>query len=394
MIRTRAPKLDIDLFTEESILAPYQNYATIRDVGPVVWLPRHEVYALGRYKDVRAALRDGQRFASGKGVFFNDQANHHIRGTLLASDGALHDKLRGIIAPPLYPAAVRLLSDGLTAEAEALVEALVGRRTFDAVRDLAWHLPSTVVTRLVGLPEDGRERMREWGLATFDAIGPADKPRTLAAMPDNFEMHSFVADPKLADRLLPGSWSTRIFEAAQAGEIDAQQCVSLLIDYVAPSLDTTVSAMSSAIWLFAQFPEQWDLLRTKPAMMSRAIAEVLRIETPIRSFSRVTTEDVDVDGTEIPAGSRVAMLYASANRDERKWSDPDRFDIERQSVNDHLAFGNGGHICAGMHLAQLEVTCILRALASRVKRFHLGNSERLMSNVLRGFDSLRVDIEA
>ncbi|WP_313805191.1 cytochrome P450 [Sphingobium sp.] len=388
-----APVLDIDLFTEESILDPYENYAAIRDAGPAVWLPRHQVYALGRYRDVRAALRDGKRFVSGEGVFFNAEANQHIRGTLLASDGDLHDKLRGIIAPPLYPAAVRALAEGLTEEAEALVARLVEGRSFDAVLDLAWHLPSTVVTRLVGLPEDGRERMREWGLATFDAIGPADKPRTLAAMPDNFEMHDFVASPDLPERLLPGSWSTRIFDAAKAGEITAQQCVSLLIDYVAPSLDTTVSAMSSAIWLFAQFSEQWDLLRARPALMSRAIAEVVRLESPIRTFSRFAAEDVEVDGVTIPAGACVAMLYASANRDERKWTNPERFDIEREGVNDHLGFGNGAHICAGMHLAQLEVTCVLRALASRVKRFHLGAPERLMSNILRGFHSLPIEVE-
>lgn len=393
MANSNAPSLDIDLFTDESILEPYENYRAIRDAGPAAWLPRHEVYAIGRYKELRAALRDGQRFASGEGVFFNSMANQKLRGTLLASDGALHEKLRRVIAPPLYPTAVRALTEGLTAEAEPLVERLVAQRSFDAVLDLAWHLPSTVVTRLVGLPQEGRERMREWGLATFDAAGPGDKPRTMAGLPDNFEMHGFLAAADLPQRLLPDSWSTRIFAAAKAGEIEAQQCVALLIDYVAPSLDTTVSAMGSAIALFAQHPEQWDLLRANPDMMSKAILETVRLETPIRAFTRVTTVDVDLDGVTIPQGSRVAMLYASGNRDERKWPDAERFDITREGLNDHLAFGNGSHICVGMHLAQLEITCILRALASRVKRFHVGRAQRLMSNLLRGFHSLQVEVE-
>ncbi len=386
------PGLDIDLFSQEAIFEPYDNYQAIRDAGPLVWLERQHVFALGRYKDVRAVLRDARRFSSAQGVFFNSTTNQKSRGTVIASDADLHTKLRGVIAPPLFPAAVRALTDAITVEADALVERLVGQGRFDAVNDLAWHLPSAIVTRLVGLPEEGREGMREWGTSAFDAGGPEGNARAIAALPGFQAMYAFVAAPDLSDRLLPGSWSARLFAAASDHDIDIQQCISLLIDYVAPSLDTTVSGLSSAIWLFARHPGQWQMIRENPTLIRRAILEVLRIETPIRAFTRVATEDVDFAGTTLPAGARVAVLYASANRDEDKWPRADAFDIMREGLNDHLAFGNGEHICVGMHLAQLEISAILTALAKRVSRFEVGQVERLESNLLRGFSSLPVTV--
>ena len=379
------PSLDIDLFSQAAILEPYENYRAVRDAGPLVWLPRHRIFAVGRYKDVRAVLRDPARFSSAEGVFFNAAANGQSRGTVIASDGALHDRLRRVIAPPLFPAAVRALTEGIALEAETLVERLVAQGSFDAVADLAWHLPSTIVTRLVGLPEEGREGMREWGLAAFDAGGPAGNARAIAALSAFQSMYAFVAAPDLPRRLLPESWSARIFAVAHAGEIEPQQCLSLLIDYIAPSLDTTVSGLSSAIWLFARHPDQWRIVRENPTLIPRAILEVLRLETPIRAFTRVATEDADIEGSGLPSGARVAALYASANRDERKWTDPDRFDVAREGLNDHLAFGSGQHVCVGMHLAQLEIKAVLTALARRVSRFDLGPAERLESNLLRGF---------
>lgn len=112
----------------------------------------------------------------------------------------------------------------------------------------------------------------------------------------------------------------------------------MAMDYIAPSLDTTISATSSAIWLFAQHPDQWDLVRERPSMIANAINEVVRLEAPIQGWSRYVTKDVEMDGVVIPAGSRVLVMFGSANRDERKWENAATFDVTRQ-VTDHVGFG-------------------------------------------------------
>jgi cytochrome P450 len=158
-----------------------------------------------------------------------------------------------------------------------------------------------------------------------------------------------------------------------------------------PSLDTTIFTTSSAIWLFAQNPEQWRLLRLKPDLIPNAINEVVRLESPLQGWSRVATQDAHFGECVMPKGSRAIMLWGSANRDERKWELPDRFDITRRNA-DHMGFGHGVHTCVGMHLAKMEITALLRALIRRVKRFELGATTRVVNNVMRGLSKVEVTV--
>ncbi|MFF3568120.1 cytochrome P450 [Nocardia jiangxiensis] len=167
----------------------------------------------------------------------------------------------------------------------------------------------------------------------------------------------------------------------------------VMLDYITPSLDTTILAITNTIALFAEHPDQWDLLRADRSLIPHAINESLRLESPVPQFSRVLTDDHEIGGVALPAGARVALLYASANRDERHYPDPTRFDITRRPA-DHLAFGRGEHVCVGMHLARLEMGVLLERLADRVTRFHIRDSRPLINNGLRGLDSLEVTVDA
>jgi len=382
----RTPALDADLYTDAAIRDPHPLYRAIRDLGPAVWLSPHRAWAIGRFADVRAALRADTALVSGRGVAMNDVVNSQTGRVTLTTDGDLHRRLRSVLMKPMMPSALREVQAEVQALADDLVEQLLARESFDGVRDFAQHLPVSVVSHLVGLPEDGRQRMLDWAAATFDALGPLNA-RADAAFPLLAEMVGYAASVERS-RLRQGGWAALLFEAADHARLEPSDVPGLLIDYIAPSLDTTLLGTSQLLFQLGRQPEQWDLVRTNPDLVPRAVDEALRFDAPVRAFTRLAITDYDADGTTIPAGDRVLILYASANRDERRFADPDRFDVTRDA-KDHVGFGHGVHRCAGGHLAELEMQSLLRAMAARVRRIEVGEPVVAMNNVLRGFRSFR-----
>ena len=390
MSRAPAAVYDVDLYSDDVLADPYPHYRALRDLGPAVYCPANDLWAISRYDDVRDSLRDHRTFSSAAGVAANAAMNEASRGTTIASDPPEHDVLRSVIAAPLGIRAVRELEGAIQAEADRLVEGLVARESFDAVHDLARHLPVQIVSELVGLPEEGRQNMLRWAAATFDALG-ADNDRAKAARPALQEMRHYTLNEAVPGRLKPGSWAARLYEAGDNGIVPRDRCPIMMRDYLGPSLDTTIFAIGNLVWLFGRHPDQWDLLRADHGLIPGAINESIRLESPIRGFTRLVTGDHAIGDVVLPAGSRALVLYASANRDERKWSEPERFDIRRRA-SDHLGFGNGVHACAGSHLARLEITAILTALLPRVSRFEIGAPVQAFNNLLRGLERLPVTV--
>jgi cytochrome P450 len=386
----QVPESDYDPYTDAALLDPWSGYRLLRDAGPAVWLPRYDMFALTRHASVRDALRDWSTFSSASGVMMNDDMNQVLRGNTLCSDGADHDALRRVVIKPLRPRELSELTAQITREADQLVDRLVPQGSFDAAEDLANYLPLAVVSNLVGLPEEGRERLLVWGSEMFNCFGPRNE-RTVSAFPVLEEMVNYASTQAVRGKLKPGSWGEALHDAADRGEIPREAVPVMMIDYMGPSLDTTIFAITSAVWLFAQHPEQWDLVRENPKLIPGAMNEVLRMEAPIQDFSRLAVSDYDLDGMRIPAGSRAIVFYGAGNRDEREYPDPDRFDVRRNPTN-HLAFGTGPHVCVGVYLARLEMTALFTALARRVRRFELGDSERALHNILRGFTKLEVTV--
>jgi cytochrome P450 len=319
------------------------------------------------------------------------QLNEQLKGVItLFLDPPEHETVREVLGRPLRPNLVRQLAPRIEAEAEAVVSRLVERGTFDAATDLAEHLPMTVVSQLVGLGEQGRTNMLRWAAATWESQGPPNQ-RALDAGPVVEEFISFAMNDAVPGKLEPGGWAARLYEAADAGDLPRDKCPFMMVDYVTPSLDTTIYAVSNAIRLFAEHPDQWERLRANPSLVPHAINETLRLESPVQQFTRFVTADHQLSGVDLSAGSRVMLLYGSANRDERKYPDPERFDITRMP-SDHLSFGRGEHVCVGMQLARLEMSALLRALIARVARFDIVDSEPVLSNVLNGMKTLNVRV--
>lgn len=381
------PSLDVDLFSDEAIRDPRPIEQSIRDLAPAVWLEAHSVWALGRYREVREALRADEVLVSGRGVGLNDLINNQPRGTTLISDGDRHRRLRGVVMKPMMPRALAEVGATLRKLAESLVEDLLARESFDGIADFSRHLPVAAVSHLVGLPEEGRERMLDWAAASFNALGPMNA-RAEAGISGLLEMLQFAVGTDRS-RLRPDGWAARVFAAVDQGTIDAEDAPGLLIDYIAPSLDTTILGAGHLLYLLGAHPEQYELVRKEPGRIPAAVHEALRLGSPVRAFSRVAAKPYDAADVSIPEGARVLVLYGAANRDERRYADPYRFDLTRDA-RDHLALGYGVHRCAGGHLAQLELESLLLAIVARVERIEVGEPSMLMSNMLHGYERFGV----
>lgn len=357
------------IYTTDAIVDPHPHYAKLRRLGSVVWLSRHRVYALPRYTECKAVLRDDKTFVSGAGVALNKLTNRLSRGTTLSSDGAEHDQRRKLVAHRLLPRALRSIEDDVQAQAGRVVDAALGRDEVDGVEDLACALPMAVVPDLIGWPRVQRENLLPWGAATFDILGPMNR-QALKSLPASLRMLGYAKRVVRERTLSEGSVGHEVLLAADEGRVPHEELAALMIDYIAPSLDTTISAISNALHLFAQHPDQWRLLKEDPALIPGAVNEVVRYESPLRAFSRHVRHDTDISGHRIPSGARVLVIYASANRDDREWESPQRFDIRRDAAR-QLGFGHGAHACAGQGLARLETQAMLRALVARVDRIEL-----------------------
>ena len=179
------------IYTTDCVVDPYPHYAALRSLGPVVWLSKHRVYALPRYTECKAVLRDDKTFISGKGVALNRLTNRLSRGTTLSSDGAEHDQRRKLVAHRLLPRALRSIDDDVQAQAGHVVDAALGRGEIDGVENLACALPMAVVPDLIGWPRAQRENLLPWGAATFDILGPMNR-QGLRSLPASLRMLGYA----------------------------------------------------------------------------------------------------------------------------------------------------------------------------------------------------------
>lgn len=385
------PSYRPDVYRTSAILDPYPHYRRLRRLGPLVWLPRRRLVALPRYAQCKATLRADDVYLSGHGVAANGAANRLSRGTTLNSDGDDHDRRRKLVAHRLLPRALREVATSVDDTARAIVDVALDKGRIDGVADLATALPLAVVPDLVGWPQDQRQNLIPWGAATFDFLGPLNR-QAIRAIPRSVQMLRFARAVVRDRNVLPGSMADELLVAVDEGTLAPEDIPPLIIDYIAPSLDTTISAISSAIHLFATHPDQWELLRAEPHLLPNAINEVIRYESPLRGFTRKAVRNTTIAGVEIPAGTRLLVLYASANRDECEWENPEVFDIRRDAGR-HIGFGNGAHACAGQGLARMETTAILSALLERVARIEAGGAPTWgVNNIIRRLERLPVTL--
>jgi 4-methoxybenzoate monooxygenase (O-demethylating) len=388
------PVSAIDPFSHAFLTDPYPPHEAMREAGPVVWLEHYGIWAMARHQEVRDALTDWETYCSGAGVGLSDfrkEPPWRPPSIILEADPPLHTRTRAVLTRILSPAAINILRESFTREAEALVDRLIERREFDGVADLAEAYPLKVFPDAVGISEQGRENLLPYGSMVFNSFGPRndlfDK-----AMANAGPVREWIMSKCSRAALAPGGLGIQIFKAVDAGELSEDEAGMLVRSFLSAGVDTTVYGLGNALYCFANNPEQWTVLRENPNLIRGSFEEVLRFEAPVQTFFRTTTRAVDVGGVHLGDGEKVLLFLAAANRDPRRWEKPEMFDVRRRATG-HMTFGTGIHGCVGQAVARLESEAIFGALAKRVVSFEMtGKPERRLNNTLRGLDTLPLRI--
>jgi cytochrome P450 len=304
---------------------------------------------------------------------------------MLNMDPPQHTKLRALVNKGFTPRMVAQLQERIGELARAIVDRVAPRGECDFVTDVAGELPSYVIAELMGIPlDDGRELYRlteRMHTAAPTPEGMADGARAI------FEMMSYSNGIRTEKRARPAN---DIVSTLLAADVDGEKLNDLEFDMFFLLLinaggDTTRNLVAGGTLELLAHPEQLAKLRTDPTLLPSAIEEMLRWTTPVVHFRRTATRDAELAGQKIAAGDKVVVFYASANRDESAFAEPERLDLTR-SPNEHLAFGGGGvHFCLGANLARVEIQALFRAVLARLGDLELaGPVERLRSNFING----------
>jgi 4-methoxybenzoate monooxygenase (O-demethylating) len=384
----------IDPFSDGFFADLYAFHKRLRDAGPVIWLEKYGLWGMARYAEVHAALNDWQTFMSGAGAGIHDlrrQKAWRPPSIVLEADPPLHDITRGAMGRVLSGPAMRRLRGDFQAEAERLVEELVARGEFDAVKDLAVAYPLKVVGDAVGVPREGRECLLPFSNMLFNSFGPENEVFRQSIIESARVVKALFAQ---CDRgaLTPDGLGMQFYQAADEGRFPAEYAPVLVRSILSAGFDTTVSGFSNAIYGFATNPEQWQILRENPPLLRSAFDEIIRWESPVQTFFRTTSKEVEITGVRIGPDQKVLLFLAAANRDPRRWDRADELDVRRNAAG-HVAFGSGIHVCVGQMLARLEAELLFAAFSRRVVTFELaGEPVRRANNTLRGFATLPVRV--
>jgi 4-methoxybenzoate monooxygenase (O-demethylating) len=389
------PHLGIDPFAIDFFENPYPAQEALREAGNVVYLDKWRVYGVARYAEVHAVLNDPVTFCSSRGVGLSDfkkEKPWRPPSLILEADPPAHTRTRAVLSKVLSPAVMKQIRDRFAAAAEAKVDELLQRRHIDAIPDLAEAYPLSVFPDAMGLKQEGREHLLAYASLVFNAFGPPNELRQ-TAIERSAPHQAYVAEQCQRKNLSPGGFGACIHAFSDTGEITPAEAPLLVRSLLSAGLDTTVNGLGAAVYCLARFPDQMAKLRADPSLARNAFEEAVRFESPVQTFFRTTTRDVAIGGHTIGEGEKVLMFLGAANRDPRRWDDPDRYEITRKTSG-HVGFGSGIHMCVGQLVARLEGEVMLAALARKGATFEInGPVKRRYNNTLRGLESLPITIK-
>jgi len=298
-----------------------------------------------------------------------------------------------VLSRILSPRTVTQIRATFAAEAEALVERCLDLREIDGIRDLAQPYPLKVFPDAVGVVAEGRENLLLYGDLVFNALGPRNALLARAAE-RVVPVTAWIMAQCRRENLRPGAFGDLIWQAADNGEITHEQAPLLVRSFLSAGVDTTINGLGNTLYALAHHPEQYARLHADPALARPAFEEALRWESTAQTFFRTAGQDTEIAGLPIERDTKILCFLGGANRDPRKWPDPDRYDIGRRPSG-HVALGSGIHGCVGQAVARLEGEVVFAALARRVRRIEVaGPHTRRLNNTLRALDTLPLRLVA
>jgi cytochrome P450 len=396
LIIADAPVLDEDPFSNDNIADPYPLFARMREMGPAVFVKPHGYYAVGRHAEAGIVASDYQRFSVAGGVGMSDirkPGAWRTRSPISEIDPPDHTQVRAALQKILSPLVVKGWKDKFAHRAEEIADQVVARGTVDGVAEITEAYVLEVFPAVLGIDVPA-ERIKLTGELNFNQLGPNNE-RVARSLERAAPIMDWYQQVLQREHMLPGGFGEKIYEAEDSGAFDKGTAPLHVRSFFRAGVDTTIAGIGSTLKLLSEHPEQFALVKANPVLLKGAFEEALRLESPAQVMFRVTTGAVELSGVRLRADTKVGYHMGAANRDPRQWSEPDRFDVKRQTTGVHRAFGVGAHVCIGQMISRLEAESILGALIRRVRRIEPAGPARWRSvNTLRTLDVLPLHLVA
>ncbi len=412
--------IDFNPMTDIDCDDPFSLYRRLRDEAPVHWSAEADMFCVSRYSDVLNMLRDDELFSSSgtltvllRNVEVPINFQYGLKllrfllktrispfkiartGNLITMDRPRHDVLRKIVGRGFTP---RRIADWEPRIRELVDEQLVdlhnGER-FDVVSDFATPLPTTIIAEMLGIEPSRRDDFKRWSRSIIEIASGLSDIRNSDVMEHLGELFAYLQRIIRARREQPrDDLISVLVDPRQEGVLDDElEVIQFVVLLLVAGNETTTNLIGNAVHALIDRPDQIELLIREPERIDNLVEEAVRFDAPLQFLFRSATRDTEIAGVKIPKGSIVAAMVSSANRDERRFEDPDRFDMTRDTSG-HLGFGFGIHFCLGAALARLESRVALGALLPQLQGFVRVEKQpkRLETFLLRG--RARLELEA
>ena len=386
---------EFDPYAYEIHEDPYPVYAALRAEAPVYRNERLGFWALSRHADVLAAFRDPERFSNRNGVSLDPAAwTPAAQATMsfLAMDPPRHTRMRALVSRGFTPRRIAELEPRIRELARQHLDRVVEAGRCDFIADFAGRLPMDVISELLGVPEADRDRLRTWA----DAVVHRDEGITdipPAAIEAAASILGYFNDLVAERRTQPRDDLTGALLAAEidGDRLSDYEVLGFLFLMIIAGNETTTKLLGNALYWLWRNPDQRRLVQDDPTLIPRWVEETLRYDGSTQALARTVATDVELHGHTLRANDRVVLLIGSANRDERVFPEPDRFDI-RRDTSALLSFGHGTHFCLGAALARLEGRVALEEVQARLPDFEIDPAgiARIHSVNVRGFAALPI----
>ena len=384
-----------DPYSYEHHEDPYPTYRQLRDEAPAYLDPDRGFWALSRHDDVRAAIDDWSTFSSSGGITL-ERRTQDVEPMLIEMDPPRHTELRALVSRAFTPRRVADLEGPIRELAGELADSFTPGARVDVIEEFAGKLPMAVISVMLGVPRADQDQLREWSDAMLHRE-EASAELTPAGLDGAARLYGYFNHVITERRTTAGDDLVSALVAAEEGDrsLSAGEMLGFCFLLLIAGNETTTKLLGNAIYWLDAFPDQRAQLLADPSLIPAALEETLRFDTSTQALARVLTRDVELHGTTLPEGHKGLLLFGSANRDERRWDEPDRFDIGRNPAG-HLAFGHGLHHCLGAPLARLEARVALDVLLPRLGEYEIDidDAVRVHSGNVRGFTRLPVEIPA